>query len=86
MVKTTHTRMVAYSDGIVMAKKLFNFKIEETLHKEFQRYCFENDTTMTDLLIGYIEEVVRGERKAVERTKQYEQDFDPLAAVREQYD
>ena len=41
---------------------------------------------MTDLLIGYIEEVVRGERKAVERTKQYEQDFDPLAAVREQYD
>ena len=78
--------MVAYSDGIVMAKKLFNFKIEETLHKEFQRYCFENDTTMTDLLIGYIEEVVRGERKAVERTKQYEQDFDPLAAVREQYD
>lgn len=69
-----------------MAKKLFNFKIEETLHKEFQRYCFENDTTMTDLLIGYIEEVVRGERKAVERTKQYEQDFDPLAAVREQYD
>lgn len=86
MVKTTYTRMVAYSDGIVMAKKLFNFKIEETLHKEFQRYCFENDTTMTDLLIGYIEEVVRGERKAVERTKQYEQDFDPLAAVREQYD
>jgi hypothetical protein len=78
--------MVAYSDGIVMAKKLFNFKIEETLHKEFQRYCFENDTTMTDLLIGYIEEVVRGKRKAVERTKQYEQDFDPLAAVREQYD
>lgn len=69
-----------------MAKKLFNFKIEETLHKEFQRYCYENDTTMTDLLIGYIEEVVRGKRKAVERTKQYEQDFDPLAAVREQYD
>ena len=86
MVKTTYTRMVAYSNGIVMAKKLFNFKIEETLHKEFQRYCYENDTTMTDLLIGYIEEVVRGERKAVERTKQYEQDFDPLAAVREQYD
>lgn len=69
-----------------MAKKLFNFKIEESLHKEFQRYCFENDTTMTDLLIGYIEEVVRGERQAVERSKQYEQDFDPLAAVRGQYD
>ena len=78
--------MVGYPDGIIMAKKLFNFKIEETLHKEFQRYCFENDTTMTDLLIGYIEEVVRGERKAVERTKQYQQDFDPLAAIRGQYD
>lgn len=69
-----------------MAKKLFNFKIEETLHREFQKYCFENDTTMTDLLIGYIEGVVRGERKAEMRTKQYKQDFDPLSAIRDQYD
>ena len=69
-----------------MAKKLFNFKIEQSLHKEFQEYCHENETTMTDLLIGYIEGVVRGERKAEKRSKQYEQDFDPLAGVRSQYD
>lgn len=69
-----------------MAKKLFNFKIEETLHKEFQRYCFENDTTMTELLIGYIEGVVRGEREAQKRTKEYKNDFDPLEAIRQQYD
>lgn len=69
-----------------MAKKLFNFKIEQTLHREFQKYCFENNTTMTDLIIGYIEEVIRGERKAVERTKEYKQDFDPLAGIRNQYD
>jgi hypothetical protein len=69
-----------------MAKKLFNFKIEETLHKEFQRYCFENDTNMTELLVGYIEGVVRGERQAQKRTKQLKQDFDPLADIRNQYD
>lgn len=67
-------------------KKIFNFKIEQTLHKEFQRYCYDNNTTMTDLLIGYIEGVVRGERKAERRTKQYERDFDPLDNIRNQYD
>jgi len=71
--------------GAVVAKKLFNFKIEQSLHNKFKKYCFENNTNMTDLIIGYIESVIRGEAEAKKRTVQYERDFDPLEAIRQQY-
>lgn len=68
-----------------MAKKLFNFRIDAELHKKFKRYCFERDLEMTDLLTGYIERVVDGEEKESRKKVERKPDYDPLAAIRNQY-
>jgi hypothetical protein len=65
--------------------KLFNIRIDENLHREFKKYCEDNDLQMTDLMIGYIQSVVDGEREAKRRIEKKMSSYDPLDAIRNQY-
>jgi len=66
-------------------KKLFNIRIDDNLHREFKKYCEANDVQMTDLIIGYIQSVVDGEVKAKRREQEKMTTYDPLDAIRNQY-
>lgn len=39
------------------------FNISENLKKEFKKICLEKDTTLTDVLVKYIEEYVEENKK-----------------------
>jgi hypothetical protein len=68
--------------------KLQNFRIDKSLHKEFHMYCIKHSTTMTDVLIGYIEHLLREQKKPVpKRTPngEMEKQFDPLGDIRNNY-
>lgn len=69
-----------------MATKMFNIRIDEHLHKKFKDYCYHNNIQMTDVVIGCIQNVVDGNEKAKLRQKEKMPDYDPLAAIRSQYD
>ena len=70
------------------SKKLQNFRIDKKLHKQFHLYCVKNNTTMTDVLIGHIEDLIHGEIKlnANQARKKDKPEYDPLAAIRQNYD
>lgn len=64
--------------------KMFNIRVPEYLHTQFKEYCKEQDVSMANLLIGYMQRVVEGEEEALPKTKENEQ-FDPLVDIRYQY-
>lgn len=66
-------------------KKLFNIRIDEHLHREFKKYCEENNYQMTELIIGYMQDVVDGNQKEKVRKNQEMAKYDPLDAIRNQY-
>ena len=40
-------------------QKTISFKIDAELHKDFKRYCLENDEEMKNLIISFIKDLVK---------------------------
>ncbi len=52
--------------------KTITLRLEENLHKAFKMYSLENDTTMQDILVRKITEIVEKEKKNKKGSKDSE--------------
>jgi len=68
-----------------MATRLFNVRIDEHLHKKFKEFCKENNVKMSDLILGYIQDVVDGKQDPKRKDKEKMKSYDPLAEIRNQF-